>query len=60
MESLRWGTMIVSMAVAGVCSQYYSARSIGVVAGLLGCVTAVGWAWADRAGRLPEPAVPRK
>jgi MFS family permease len=55
MESLRWGTMIVSMAAAGICSQYYSARAIGVVAGLLGTVTAVCWALADSAGKLPEP-----
>jgi MFS family permease len=57
MESLRWGTMIVSMAVAGVCSQYYSPRSIGVAAGILGSVTAIFWAWANHAGRLPEPAI---
>jgi hypothetical protein len=57
MESLRWGTMIVSMAAAGVCSQYWSARSIGVVAGVLGTVTAVCWLWADQAGKLPAPEV---
>jgi hypothetical protein len=56
MESLRWATMIGSMAAAGVCSQYYSARAIGVVAGALGCTTAVCWALADRAGWLREPA----
>ena len=55
MESLRWATMIASMAAAGVCSQYYSARAIGVVAGALGCLTAVCWAGANRAGWLPEP-----
>jgi MFS family permease len=55
MESLRWGTMIVSMAAAGICSQYYSPRSIGVVAGMFGTVTAVCWAWANRAGWLTEP-----
>jgi Major Facilitator Superfamily len=52
MESLRWGTMIGSMALAGVCSQYYSARAIGVVAGVLGCATAVCWGLAD----IREPA----
>ena len=57
MESLRWGTMIASMAAAGVCSQYYSPRSIGVVAGALGCVTAVCWGWADRVGWLRDPAL---
>jgi MFS family permease len=55
MESLRWGTMIGSMAAAGVCSQYYSPRSIGVVAGMLGVVTALCWAWANQAGWLKEP-----
>ena len=55
MESLRWGTMIGSMALAGICSQYYSLRAIGVVAGMLGCVTAVCWAWANQMGRLPWP-----
>jgi MFS family permease len=55
MESLRWGTMIVSMAAAGICSQYWSARAIGVVAGILGTVTAMCWALADQAGKLPEP-----
>jgi Major Facilitator Superfamily len=58
MESLRWATMIGSMAVAGVCSVRYSARAIGVVAGVLGCVTALCWAWAERAGWLPEPPRP--
>ena len=57
MESLRWGTMIVSMAAAGICSQYWSARSIGVVAGALGTATAVCWLWADQAGKLTEPEV---
>jgi hypothetical protein len=56
MESLRWATMIVSMAAAGVCSQYYSPRAIGAVAGMLGTVTAVCWAWANQAGWLKEPA----
>ena len=55
MESLRWSVMIVSMAAAGVASQYFSARTIGTVAGILGSLTAAAWAWADGAGRIPEP-----
>ena len=55
MESLRWSTMIVSMAAAGIASQYYSARTIGLIAGALGLVTALAWAWCDWTGRLPEP-----
>ena len=57
MESLRWSVMIVSMALAGIASQYFSPRAIGVVAGLLGSLTAVAWAWADGSGRIPEPAL---
>lgn len=55
LESLRWSVMIVSMAAAGIASQYYSARTIGLVAGGFGLVTALAWAWADWTGRLPEP-----
>jgi MFS family permease len=55
MESLRWSVMIVSMALAGICSQYFSPRTIGTVAGILSSFTAVAWAWADGTGRIPEP-----
>jgi hypothetical protein len=47
--------MIVSMAAAGIASQHYSPRTIGLVAGALGSVTALAWAWLDGTGRLPEP-----
>jgi hypothetical protein len=47
--------MIVSFAAAGIASQYYSARAIGVVAGLLGALTGALWALADWLGKLPEP-----
>ncbi len=57
MESLRWSTMIVSMALAGVASQYYGARTIGVWAGVLSSLTAVYWGWANWTGRLPEPSL---
>ena len=57
MESLRWSAMIVSMAAAGVASQRVGARSIGLVAGALGSLTALVWAWCDFSGRLPEPQV---
>jgi len=55
LESLRWFTMMFSMAAAGLASEYFSPRAIGVVAGLLGCLTAILWALADFSGRLPEP-----
>jgi MFS family permease len=57
MESLRWSVMIVSMAAAGIASQYVSPRTIGLVAGAFGSLTAVAWAWCDWSGRLPEPLV---
>jgi hypothetical protein len=56
LESLRWSTMMFSMALAGVASEYYSPQAIGVVAGLLGMGTALAWAWADWRGRLPQPS----
>jgi MFS family permease len=55
LESLRWSVMIVSMAAAGIASQYVGPRTIGLVAGAFGTLTAVAWGWADWRGRLPEP-----
>jgi predicted MFS family arabinose efflux permease len=55
MESLRNSVMIFSMAAAGVASQYVGPRTIGLVAGGFGMLTAILWAWADWSGRLPEP-----
>jgi MFS family permease len=55
MESLRWSMMIVSMAAAGIASQYFSPRTIGLVAGALGVITAIAWAGWDWSGHLPEP-----
>jgi MFS family permease len=56
LESLRWSVMIVSMAAAGIASQFAGPRLIGLVAGALGSFTAVAWAWMNFTGRLPEPA----
>jgi predicted MFS family arabinose efflux permease len=55
MEALRNAVMIVSMAAAGIASQYTSARTIGLVAGACGMLTALAWAWLDVSGRLREP-----
>lgn len=55
MEWIRSSVMIVSMAGAGVASQYVGPRTIGLVAGLFGVLTALVWAWADAAGKLVEP-----
>jgi MFS family permease len=54
-ESMVWSTMMVSMMVAGITSQYYSPRTIGAWAGALSSLTAIFWAWAHYTGRLPEP-----
>lgn len=43
------------MAAAGIASQFASARTIALVAGAFGSLTALAWAWADFTGRLPEP-----
>jgi MFS family permease len=56
METMQWSTMILSMAGAGVASQTWSPRTIGVVSGLLSSSTAFFWLWANWSGRLPEPA----
>ena len=56
LESLRWSVMIVSMAAAGIASQFAGPRLIGLVAGALGSLTAAIWAWMNWTGRLPEPA----
>ena len=56
MESLVWSTMMLSMTGAGVASQIWSPRTIGVVSGLLSSTTAIFWLWANWTGRLPEPA----
>jgi MFS family permease len=55
LESIRWSVMIVSMAAAGIASQYTSPRTIGLVAGGFGALTALIWGWLDGSGRLPEP-----
>lgn len=55
MEALRNAVMIVSMAAAGIATQYWSARTIGLIAGIFGFLTACAWAWCDFGGKLPEP-----
>lgn len=55
METLTWGTMMISMMGAGVASTHYSPRTIGAVAGLLSSTTAIFWGWANWSGRLPMP-----
>ncbi len=56
-ESMTWGTMTLSLAVAGFASDAYGPRVIGACAGMLSSLTAVGWGWAHWRGALVEPAV---
>ena len=55
-ESITWSVMMVSMALAGIASQYWDPRTIGAIAGALSSTTAIFWGWANLTGRLPEPA----
>jgi len=54
-ETLVWGTMMLSMAGAGFASTRFDARAIGAVAGVLSCSTAVIWLVAGWKGMLKEP-----
>lgn len=56
METMQWSTMMLSMGGAGVASESWSPRMIGVASGLLSSSTAFFWLWANWTGRLPEPA----
>ena len=56
-ETWTWLTMMLSMAVAGLASSHVSPRVIGAWSGVLSSTTAIFWAWANRTGRLPEPAL---
>lgn len=56
-ESMLWATMMLSMSAAGVASQHYSPRTIGLWAGILTSTTAIFWAWGTITDRLKEPAV---
>lgn len=56
METMQWSTMMLSLGGAGVASESWSPRTIGVFSGLLSSSTAFFWLWANWTGRLPEPA----
>lgn len=57
LESLTWAVMMVSMAAAGLASESFSPRVIGLWSGILSSLTAVYWGLLNWTGRLPEPAV---
>ena len=54
-EMLLNAVMMISMALAGIASNTFPYRTIGIAAGILSASTAVFWAAANAAGRLPEP-----
>jgi MFS family permease len=56
-ETWTWIMMMISMSAAGWASDHVSPRVIGTVAGLCSASTALWWAWANAAGKLPEPAL---
>ncbi len=55
MESLNWGTMMLSMTAAGAASEYFPVRTIATVAGALSGSTSIFWALANWRGKIPEP-----
>lgn len=54
-EALANAVMMVSMGAAAAAAAAYTPRQIGFVAGAFSASTALFWAWANAAGRLPEP-----
>jgi MFS family permease len=54
-QAMLDATMMASLAVASAATLHYPIRTIGVVAGVLSTSTAVFWAWATFARKLPEP-----
>ena len=54
-EGLLNATMLMSLASASAATVHYPIRTVGVVAGLLSASTALFWAWAVLAEKLPEP-----
>ncbi len=55
LESWTWTTMMVSISIAGVTSEYVSPRTIGFWSGIASSTTGIWWAWANWKGKLPEP-----
>ena len=47
--------MMISMALSSVETNALGIRTVGVIAGMLSGSTAIFWALANAAGKLPEP-----
>jgi hypothetical protein len=54
-DGLLNATMLASLTLASIATVRYPIRTVGVVAGLLSASTAIFWAWAVFARKLPEP-----
>lgn len=59
-ETVQWTIMLMSMAAAGWATEFYTARQIAVVAGILSTSTAAVWAYLNVTGRLPQPKASRR
>jgi hypothetical protein len=55
MDSVTWAFMMISMTAAGIASDHYSPRVIGLWSGIVSGSTAVVWSWAVWRGAVPEP-----
>jgi MFS family permease len=55
LETIVWGTMMLSMTAAGAASETVNPRVIGFWSGVVSSTTAIYWTWANMTGRLPEP-----
>ncbi len=51
------GTMMVSVALASVATDFISIRSVGVIAGCFSASTSLFWWWADKRGKIVEPPI---
>lgn len=57
-ETTLNAAMMASLMGAGIASNYFSIRGIGVVAGILSTSTSIFWFLADVTGKMPEPRLP--
>ena len=48
-------TMIMSLSAAGVASEHFSIRAVGVAAGVLSASTTIFWTWTALMDKLTEP-----
>jgi hypothetical protein len=58
-DTMLNAVMMISMALSSIATKAFGIREIGFVAGCLSASTAVFWAAANAAGKLPEPVPER-